>query len=276
MVCLLVAFLDSRTSYAVNVALFYFIPILLVTWMAGRNSGLLLSVIASGAWFAVNSFTRPSDISQAMHWWNAGARLITFTGVAYLVSVLKETRMEAEAAKIDPLTGAANFREFRDRAAAEIRRACRYEHPLTVAYVDLDHFKAVNDNFGHATGNEVLRTIADTLKRNIRESDLLARLGGDEFLLLFPETDAVSAPKALQKIQEIISTMMQERNWPVTTSIGVVTFMSPPESVDALLRIADEAMYAAKDAGRNRIAFRVCDQASSPTRQAVSDKPCRS
>jgi diguanylate cyclase (GGDEF)-like protein len=263
LLCLLVAILDYLTGYKVHVALLYILPILLVSWAAGRTMGFVLSVLAAGSWFVANSLTWPSDVSRTAHFWNAGVRLITFLASAHLISALKETRGEALQSRIDPLTGAGNLREFRDRAAAEIIRSRRYQHPLTVAYLDLDNFKAVNDRFGHATGDEVLCTVVGTLRRNIRESDLLTRVGGDEFLLLFPETKSEAAPKAVQKMEEMLEQVIRERQWPVTASIGVVTFITPPESVDELLKVADRAMYSAKAAGKNRIAIQTYGDGTS-------------
>ena len=139
----------------------------------------------------------------------------------------------------------------------EINRARRYDHPFTVVSIDLDNFKTVNDCFGHSTGDILLRLVARTIQQNIRVTDTVARLGGDEFAILLPETGRNVAEAILRKVQNINLDIMRRHGWPVTFSIGVATFTSPPSAVDETLRISDQLMYSAKNSGKNSIQYEV-------------------
>jgi diguanylate cyclase (GGDEF)-like protein len=139
----------------------------------------------------------------------------------------------------------------------EINRARRYDRPFTLVCIDLDNFKTVNDSFGHSTGDMILRLVARTIQENIRVTDTVARLGGDEFAVLLPETGRNVAETILRKVRKINLDIMQMHGWPVTLSIGVVTFKSPPCTVDETLRISDQLMYAAKNNGKDSIRYDV-------------------
>ena len=122
---------------------------------------------------------------------------------------------------------------------------------------DLENFKTVNDRFGHSTGDALLCLVVETIQKNIRATDTLARLGGDEFTILLPETGAESAQVVTHKIQNLVSEVMQRNGWPVTLSMGVVTFISPPTTVDEMLRLCDALMYGAENGGKNTIKYKV-------------------
>ena len=161
-----------------------------------------------------------------------------------------------ELAELDELTGSFNRRCIMRMLEAEIARAHRTKTPCSVALIDLDWFKRINDAHGHPTGDEVLRTFAITTFANIRTIDKFGRYGGEEFLLVFPDTPIEAAAQSVDRLRAIIA----ELDWSalstgmaVTISAGVATLV-PGESPDALLARADCALYAAKDSGRNRIA----------------------
>jgi diguanylate cyclase (GGDEF)-like protein len=167
----------------------------------------------------------------------------------------KATEREREFARIDNLTGAANPRCFYDLAQMEIERFQRYKHPFTLAYIDLDNFKTVNDQFGHPTGDQVLRIVASSARKYLRKTDVIARLGGDEFALLLPETSEESARVALSKIQSELLEEMRIGNWPITFSIGVLTCNVAPHTTEELVRMADELMYSVKHESKNSIKY---------------------
>jgi diguanylate cyclase (GGDEF)-like protein len=123
--------------------------------------------------------------------------------------------------------------------------------------MDLDNFKTVNDLKGHEGGDEVLRQVAQALRKHTRQSDVVARLGGDEFVALFPETGSVPAREAVQKVLGQLLGAMRKGNWPVTFSIGAVTFECPMNTVRETLKLADDLMYAAKKDGKNSIRYAV-------------------
>jgi diguanylate cyclase (GGDEF)-like protein len=161
-----------------------------------------------------------------------------------------------ELAELDELTGSFNRRCIMRMLDDEIARAHRTKAPFSVALIDLDWFKRVNDAYGHPTGDEVLRTFAITIFANIRNIDRFGRYGGEEFLLILPDTPHDAAARILDRQREIIAELDWSAFSPgmhVTISAGVATLV-PGEAPDALLARADSALYAAKARGRNRIA----------------------
>jgi diguanylate cyclase (GGDEF)-like protein len=189
-----------------------------------------------------------------VRYWNVAVRLGYFVIVSLALSRLRIAfERERAFARLDPTTGIANGRAFAELAGAEIERARRYHHPLTIAYLDLDNFKTVNDRFGHGTGDRVLSTVGRTLQERARTTDIVARPGGDEFAILMPEAGADAAQALLTRIQSALAETMRQNGWPVTFSIGSVTFSAPPENVEKLIEKADALMYSVKSSGKNRI-----------------------
>ncbi len=160
---------------------------------------------------------------------------------------------EQELARIDPLTGVANRRAFFEITEAERKRAERFGHPLTIAYIDADNLKQVNDSLGHEAGDAVLKTAGDILRLQIRSTDAVARLGGDEFALLLPGADVAAAEQVLHKLQETLLAEMEGHRWPVTFSIGAVVFVRPYDSCNRMLAKADTVMYSVKTSGKNAL-----------------------
>jgi len=236
----------------------YLVPILLVTWFTERWIGFILSLLAALTWLIVDLTSGATYSYSDLPYWNGVKRLSSFFILTIIVSVLKNAlTQEKEISRIDFLTGIRNRRYFIELVNMEINRARRYERPFTMVCLDLDNFKALNDCFGHSTGDILLRLVAHTLRENIRVTDTVARLGGDEFAILLPETEREAAEVMMQRIQKINLEIMQKHGWPVTLSIGVVTFTSPPSTVDEMLRISDRLMYNAKNNGKNSIQYEV-------------------
>ena len=160
---------------------------------------------------------------------------------------------EHELARIDPLTTVPNRRAFYEALDKERVRSLRYHRPFTIAYVDIDNFKKVNDTLGHAVGDDLLLQVAASLSSNLRLSDYVGRLGGDEFAILLPETDATAAKVVLRKLRLRLLEEMKAHSWQVTFSIGAATFLDPPDSLDLIIRMADETMYAIKAHGKDNV-----------------------
>jgi diguanylate cyclase (GGDEF)-like protein len=162
-----------------------------------------------------------------------------------------------EQALRDKLTGLYNRHYVHEWFALELRRAQRHGRPVCALMLDIDHFKRVNDTFGHEAGDFVLQELAGALGRLGRKSDVVSRYGGEEFLLLLPECPLDAAIRKAERIrQEIEKLPLDYGNRPlgiITVSIGVAAFPDHAEDPDALLRCADEALYQAKNAGRNRV-----------------------
>ncbi|RTL49804.1 MAG: GGDEF domain-containing protein [Bradyrhizobiaceae bacterium] len=160
-----------------------------------------------------------------------------------------------ELAELDELTGSHNRRSIMKALDEEMERAARTRMSCSIALIDLDWFKKINDRFGHPTGDEVLRTFAITIFANIRSIDKFGRYGGEEFLLILPETSDIAAEQTLNRLRMIVADLDWSTISPgmaVTLSAGVVT-MRQNETADSLLARADVALYQAKDCGRNRI-----------------------
>lgn len=157
----------------------------------------------------------------------------------------------------DELTGLFNRYYLFETMERELRRAQRLQAPITIAILDIDHFKDFNDNFGHEAGDEILRAIGGTLKSSVRGSDIVCRYGGEEFVVVFFDTDTLSAlPRLAQICETIKDTEYVCRGLPlpgVTLSVGVAQYPVHGRTVDGLIRAADHTLYAAKKAGRDRI-----------------------
>jgi len=166
---------------------------------------------------------------------------------------LQVAKNEAERiARIDILTGIYNRRAFYEMAPKYIAAAKRSNRPLSVVMLDIDHFKSINDTYGHAVGDIVLVSIANMIKHEIRESDIVGRLGGEEFVILLPDSDRDGAFKIVERLRQKVQSM----NFPgydfnVTSSFGIV-LNTAHESIDRLLKNADSALYDAKNRGRNQ------------------------
>lgn len=161
-------------------------------------------------------------------------------------------RQLQKQATTDALTGLANRMQTERLLQKEMERADRYQHPLTVILLDLDHFKQINDQFGHAAGDIVLRTAGALLRDNLRDSDSAGRWGGEEFLLLLPQTGALAACRVAEKLRLALQQTDFALPRPVTASFGVAE-LQPAEDGARLTARADDALYRAKDGGRNRV-----------------------
>jgi diguanylate cyclase (GGDEF)-like protein len=264
MLCL-IGLLDYSTGMEVNISVFYLIPVFLACWFVGKFAGILLSVLGAVTWFMTDIGAGRDYSHHGVAYWNTAVMLSFFLIVTFSLSALKRAFDHVNSiAKTDPLTGAANMRAFLEVAGREIALARRHARVFSLAYLDLDNFKLVNDKLGHTTGDELLRTFAAVLNRETRAADFVARVGGDEFVILFPDTDEASATRALQRLEKLIGAMMQARGWPVTMSVGLVTFRRPPDSVDAMIGQADSAMYRAKGTGKNTTCYESFPVASAP------------
>jgi len=172
---------------------------------------------------------------------------------------VKERTREIEIlSKIEPLTGLWNRGYLEEMLEMEFKRARRYKHHISILLIDLDHFKQVNDTYGHLAGDEVLRQVSDRIKSCLRETDFVGRYGGEEIVVILPETEHQIADKIANKILHIISVepvLFEESVIKVTTSIGVNNLRTEHENRLTLFAQADEALYEAKKLGRNRIVY---------------------
>jgi diguanylate cyclase (GGDEF)-like protein len=159
----------------------------------------------------------------------------------------------SQRAHVDSLTGMLNRRGLEERGAIELARAQRDDKPVSALALDIDHFKLLNDGYGHAAGDAVLRHVAKALAGSIRTVDAVARLGGDEFVVILPGASAEEAKAVADRLRDAVRDRNGGRTPPVTLSIGIATGAPAGDSLDRLWRSADLAMYEAKRAGGNEI-----------------------
>lgn len=174
----------------------------------------------------------------------------------YLEHLIRERTAELQLlATTDSLTGLLNRRRFFELAEEECARCRRYGRPIAVVMLDLDHFKEINDNYGHAIGDEALRLTSAAMRNELRQQELICRYGGEEFVVLMPETDAQRGYEVLERIRAgiaLIDLRDGDQGVPLRVSIGVTEWHTP-ESIEHAIRRADANMYQAKSAGRNRV-----------------------
>lgn len=254
----IIGVVDWASGVELRVFPLYFAPISFAAWHRGWSGAVVVAALATASWFASNFLAGRTFSTMSVWMMNTLVQGVSFAFVGLLIATLRTALIrERDIGRIDPVTAVANSRAFYEQGATLLALCRRKRHPVTVAYVDLDHFKAVNDRLGHAAGDELLRRVATLLQRSVRPSDLFARLGGDEFALLLPESNPEEAAAVLERLRRIVTEALASGEPPVTASVGAVTFTTAPETVEEMVREADSRMYAAKRRGRNRVQLEV-------------------
>lgn len=258
LICILIIILfgeiDYIIGYEISFSIFYLIPISISTLALGRYYGIIFSFLCAIIWLEADLFSGAKFSNYLIPYWNALVRfgffiLHTFF-LHYLQFLMKEQK---KLSLIDPLTGAANWRYFREFAIKEIHRAQRYEKPLTMAYFDIDNLKQLNDSLGHSAGDKLLKLISELIKAQLRPGDMLARVGGDEFVILLSEAKYEDANIVLNRIMKSILIEIKKHGWVTTLSIGAVTYTFFPLSIEEMLKKSDELMYEVKNSGKNNL-----------------------
>lgn len=269
-VTLLVGAVDFTTGYEISFSLFYLLPVSLSAWYAGLRAGAAMALVAGVVWLTADVLAGHAYSHPAIPFWNALVRLGFFLSNGLLVATLRARLMgERRLARTDALTGLHNHRSFWERLEYGIALA----RPITLVHADVDDFKRVNDTYGQDGGDRVLRTIGAALAEATRRTDIAARLGGGEFALVPPETGEAGARELIAKVRERMNSAPQDAGYPVTSSVGAMTFLSAPASAEEAVRAADGLMYKVKKHGKNAVAFGVAGDAaaSMPPRTVVAD-----
>ncbi len=245
--------LDGSTGFEVSFSIFYLAPVLLAGGTISLRAGQAMSVASAAAWGFLDLASGHAYSAAWIPVWNSVVRLTFFLIINELVERVRQAHQrERNYASTDALTGVANGRVFKERVNQTIVQIQRHQRPFTLAYIDLDRFKQVNDTFGHAEGDRLLRRVATVIQDHLRATDLLARLGGDEFGVLMPETGAEQARVSLERLAATLMPQVGER-WGVGATFGAVTFTQAPEDYDSAVRMADDLMYRGKAEGRGRV-----------------------
>lgn len=246
--------------------LFYVVAFLAVSphvsWTIGAYALLIVAANAGMVW--VDTGPGPQLIANAF----VGSWLVTAGAVAYYFDLLRryefrlthererERKLLKRLATVDTLTGVANRRYFLSLMKRETERSRRYGHPLSVAMLDIDHFKKINDTYGHDAGDRCLKAFCTIIGKRLRISDHFGRLGGEEFALIFPETSLDEAARTVEHLRRRLETMNMTLNGErivMTMSAGVTQWSGEDAAIDKTLKRADRSLYRAKAAGRNRV-----------------------
>lgn len=271
----IIAALDYWTGHEISFSVFYLLPIALLAWRIGPVAAISASLLSSVFWYSadVASHTYSHPLVGV---WNATVRLMFFLFAAATLERLRTVLdRERNLARTDALTGLYNARAFTELLDLELARSRRTGRALTLAFLDLDRFKAVNDRFGHAAEDRVLHEVGMRLGKTVRTNDIPGRLGGDEFVVLLTETSEAQAELALRRIREelsvALSTVHASSEVGVTASIGAIVYTGGTASPDDLLRRADSVMYRAKQQGAGHTLINVLsDPNVAPGDQSLS------
>lgn len=251
-----VAVLDYLTGIRFALAVIYLLPLYFVVLKAGRGAGLILALVCVGfQWAAAHAAGGQHLPLPEVLWRHAS------WGGVYVLGVILTARMQRALSRTralsltDFLTGALNSRAFDNLMENEHLKTKRFGRPMTLAYIGIDNFKAVNSRFGHTVGDTLLRKVARTMMRCLRATDRVARLGGDEYVVLLPETDQDAARVVIPKICGRLTGLMEDHHWSVTFSVGVVTFNTAPKAPRDMIRASERVMRAVKKAGKNNTRY---------------------
>ncbi|HTS54423.1 MAG TPA: GGDEF domain-containing protein [Burkholderiales bacterium] len=248
---LCIAGFDYITDVELRVGLFYLLPVVFVAWCVGFKWGIAYACIASLLSVGRGLMGGHPYSHPLYFWYEVSVTLVVLLGASYLVATLRQAQEKlARSARHDSLTGLANRATFLERLDLELARHRRLRHPFSLAILDCDDFKAVNDARGHLEGDRLLQLVAGTLQGALRRTDLACRLGGDEFALLLPDTGADNAVKVIDAVVMRLHEALSQGGWGATFSAGVGVYERVPASAEAALTSADRLMYDVKHAGK--------------------------
>lgn len=232
----------------------YFIPIAVVAWLYSRR--IVMAFTAFTVVAAVISCVASTGFPPAQIAFESFMHAGSFSAAAFIVGLLGTAmRSESRRAHYDSLTEAANASRFHECAQGELAQGERHGQPVTVAFIDIDDFKSLNDGHGHLAGDEALRSLAELMRGELRGSDMVGRLGGDEFGILLPDTSAETARSVLERIRLSIDTFASSKGWPISASIGATCVSEAAFGVpaDTIIKQADSLMYRVKSEGKNGV-----------------------
>jgi diguanylate cyclase (GGDEF)-like protein len=255
----LIALLDTLWGAGVNFPVLYLFPVVFLVWYGSIWEGLgllstsiLLTLLldAHRGEFQTSAF--PTLFNELLN------IVVMLLAVGAIIQIKRRLQQEKHTSKVDHLTGLLNRRAFCESIKREANRCRREGKPLTVAFLDCDNFKQMNDRHGHKAGDKILRVVAHTLRNNLRAWDLTARLGGDEFVMVLPATSENLAHTVLERTRRDLLRAMEAKGWDVTFSVGAVTYLEMAP-VEKMLDNADALMYEVKNTSKNRLKHEVME-----------------
>ena len=247
---------DYLIGFDISLSIFYLGPVGIAAWYGGRGLGVLIALISTVTALAADFSAGHHVVRPGMVLWAGLLHLGFMLVFTWLLDRLRaQIAIEAHLARSDMVTGIFNRRAFMEHLRYCLQIEAREGKPITLAYIDLDDFKRINDQYGHDEGDRVLRTVASTLTQSVRRADVVARLGGDEFAVLLAGADRMNAERLIDKLRCALRQAFDRERWMVTCSIGCVTFQQPLPSADGALQAADALMYQIKRQGKNAAAF---------------------
>lgn len=232
----------------------YLLPALLAGLAAGHWAGILVSLAGAAAYTAAGIRIYGGPALAAASALDAAVSLFSLLIVALTAAALRRAGLRERAyARVDPLTGVLNLRHFMEQAQSELKRARRSRQPLSMAYIDIDNLKEINDLLGFLHGDRLLKAFAADLRQHTRSSDVVARLGGDEFVIMLPETGVEQARGAATKMHKSFQEVAARKNCHATLTVGLVTVFNPDLELEALLKRASDLLLQAKGDGGNTV-----------------------
>ena len=247
-------YLDYVTGYEIILSLFYLVPVAIVAWEAGEKPGIIIAVACAAAGLIGDIASGAQNTRMSIAFWNSTMSLGLFLMAAVLLSRLRHATGTAEAlSRNDIVTTAFNSTYFSEALQVEIERAKRYKRHFTLLHINLDDFKKVNDTSGRKAGDAALWHFVITLSNALRKTDVIGRLGGDEFAVLLPETGYDAARAVIARLWTDFEKEIAVQKWPITLSMGAVTFAEAPEKYDDAIKMAEELMSYIKQHGKNGV-----------------------
>lgn len=253
-----VAIVDFLVGDEVPLIVCYLPSVIITCWVVSLTVGAALAVACCTVWLIDDLIAIEGQGLSAHEFWIAAVHGVFFTVIIGMLLRLRAAHeREQWLARTDGLTGLVNAKAFREHAEQALAKSNRDGAHVTVAFIDCDNFKTVNDTLGHLEGDRLLAAISEQMQQSVRKQDLPARMGGDEFAILLPETTEEEAKQVIERVCVALNARMQESDWPVTFSVGVAIYATPPVSVDALIQGADELMYEVKSKQKAAALFKL-------------------
>lgn len=253
-ICLAIVFLKDF----IDLKPILVIPALLASWYGGSKTGASIAALSAIS-LLLTDYSISSEYAYiSSSFYDSIVVLFACLFTSIIVTNFRKVHgVEIIAADTDTLTGLSSSRKFYTELENELNRSKRYRHMFSLAYIDVDNFKNINDTLGHPVGDELLTQLSKTLQISLRATDTIARIGGDEFVCLLPETKQIAAKSAILNAEKKLKDTMKKHNWDVSFSIGVVTFEMLPENVTQAVKLADDLMYQVKHGKKNDIAYKI-------------------